>query len=110
MNIHSVFHVTLLEPHHENTIPNQIQPPLSTITIGKEIEYEIEKVLDSKISRRKLLYFVKWKGYPTSENSWEPIENLKHFLDLTWSFYKKHPTKPASALTYTHAPPPTRKK
>jgi len=29
---------------------------------------------------------VKWRGYPTSENSWEPVEGLENRKDLvqTW--------------------------
>jgi len=50
MNVHLVFHITLLEPYYENIIFNQIQPLLLPITIDEEIEYKVEKVLDSKIS------------------------------------------------------------
>jgi hypothetical protein len=25
----------------------------------------------------KLHYLIKWKGYPTSDNSWEPAENVQ---------------------------------
>ena len=69
MNVHPVFHVTLLEPYHENTIPDRVQPPPPPVTINEETEYEVEEVIDSKISRRKLMYLVKWKGYPISDNS-----------------------------------------
>ena len=35
-------------------------------------------------------FLVKWKGYPTSDNSWEPQENL-HADKLIVEFYKKNP-------------------
>ena len=43
-----------------------------------EEEYEVEKIIDMKqMGRRRKTYFlVKWKGYPTSDNSWEPQENI----------------------------------
>ena len=35
-------------------------------------------------------FLVKWKGYPTSDNSWEPQENL-HADELIVDFYKRNP-------------------
>ncbi len=28
------------------------------------------------------MYLVKWKGYPASQNTWEPKKNLVHAADL----------------------------
>ena len=39
---------------------------------------------------RKMHFLVKWKGYPTSDNSWEPWENL-HADELIVDFYKRNP-------------------
>jgi hypothetical protein len=35
-------------------------------------EYEIESIIDMKIEKGKELYCVKWKGFATSESTWEP--------------------------------------
>ena len=42
-----------------------------------EGEYEIEKILDTRIRRGKEEILVKWKGYPDSENSWVLKSSLK---------------------------------
>jgi hypothetical protein len=53
---------------------------------GKE-EYEVEKILDMKQKGQgcKMHYLIKWKGYPTSDNSWEPEENVqaKDLINVT---------------------------
>ena len=38
--------------------------------------YVVEKIVKTKKSKGKNLYLVKWSGYPSSNNSWEPEENL----------------------------------
>lgn len=42
-------------------------------------EYEVEKVLDSRLNKKKgtIEYLVKWEGFRSSENTWEPADNLK---------------------------------
>jgi hypothetical protein len=49
MNIHHVFHVSLLEPYHASTIPRKTHEPILPIVINGEQEYEVEKILDSRI-------------------------------------------------------------
>lgn len=41
-----------------------------------EDEYEVEKVLDSRIEGGVRQYLLKWKGYPMSENTWEDESNM----------------------------------
>lgn len=42
-----------------------------------ESEFIVESVIDKKIDSRGFAkYLVKWEGYPASQNSWEPLENL----------------------------------
>ena len=51
-------------------------------------EVEVEQILDRKeengkviriiINSFKILYLIKWVGFPESENSWEPIKNLEN--------------------------------
>jgi len=47
-------------------------------------EYEIEKVLGSsnEIFKNEMAYFVKWKGYDETENSWVKESDAPHAGDL----------------------------
>ncbi|CAD8051142.1 unnamed protein product [Paramecium sonneborni] len=38
--------------------------------------YEIQYIFGSQILDNKMQYCVKWKNYPKSQKTWEPIENL----------------------------------
>ena len=76
--IHNVFHANLLTPYKEMELhrPNFTQPPCNLI--NGEPEYEVEKIIDvqPRGQGHKMHFLVKWKGYHTSDNSWEPQENL----------------------------------
>jgi hypothetical protein len=93
--IHNVFHVSLLEPYHENPIPERHQEPPAQVEIEGQKEFEVQEVLDSKKIRGKLLYLVFWRGYPLSEATWEPAGNLVHAQDLVNRFHQRYPNKPA---------------
>ncbi len=95
--IHPVFHNSLISLYVENTThgPNFTRPP-PEIVQGEDEHYEVEKVLQSKISpnRKGILYLIKWKGYPDSENSWLPSSEMTHSQDLVQKFHKDQPRTP----------------
>ena len=57
-------------------------------------EYEVEAIIDSRLSQGKLQYLVKWKGYPNEEMTWEAEENLGNARDAVEDFHKRRPAAP----------------
>ena len=56
---------------------NKFNSPVKSDTTGTDTdEYVVEKIVDVRIKRGKTQYFVKWEGYSSSDNTWEPQENL----------------------------------
>ena len=93
--MHNVFHISLLEPYVENTIPERETPPPPPVSDELDF-YEIEQILDSRTRNRKVEYLVHWKGYSPDERTWEPFENLIVNGDypLVREFHYKNPGKP----------------
>jgi hypothetical protein len=58
IKIYPVFYVSLLEPYKESSIPGRFQVPPPLIEIKGKEEFEVSKILDSRITWRKLEYFV----------------------------------------------------
>jgi hypothetical protein len=92
IKIHPVIHIRyLLRPRQAKAFPDRIadyrQPP--TI-IDNVPEYEVDSILSKRIRKygrgSRVEYLIHWAGYPSEEDTWEPISNLTHCLDLINSF------------------------
>ena len=88
--IHPVFHVSLLQPTNPSIIPNRIEDPPLQLELDDDEEYEVQRILDSKVD-----HLVEWKSFDdTSEStSWEPEENVLNAPDLIRAFHEAYPTK-----------------
>ncbi|KXN82003.1 Chromo domain protein LHP1 [Leucoagaricus sp. SymC.cos] len=88
--IHDTFHASLLVPHTENFLYGQHhERPPPELEEGEET-YEVEAIVNHKLIRNRFHYFVKWEGYPTSENTWEPPENLEKATDVLRRYKRLH--------------------
>ena len=86
--IHAVFHVSKLKPYKAS---GRVQPPPVPIEIEGELEYEVERVLDKRLTKRSrrnnvVEYLVKWLGYGHEHNSWEPAKALANAQELVQAF------------------------
>ena len=98
--VHPVYHVSMLEPSTPNIVPGRIQPPPPPVIIDGEPEFEITRILDSKIDNRrkacKLLYLVEWAGYSGTdeETSWVLATELGRATEILSDFHSAYPNKP----------------
>jgi hypothetical protein len=53
-------------------------------------QYDVEKIVDKKIEKGKVKYLVKWVGWDSKSNTWEPIKHLKNCMDLIDEYEAKH--------------------
>ena len=98
LQIHNVFHVSLLCDHKSRVNEESLEPQPLTLAIKPEVrEYEVEAILASRIQTNlpnppMLQYKIAWKGY--IELTWEPAANLKHARQLVNKFHKNNPRMP----------------
>lgn len=89
----------------ERLVIEHIEDPEEDVGIYlKEGEYNVEKILEMRIKNGKKQFFVKWEGYPSSQNTWEPAEHLSNVPSMVKDFEaeyakknvkpKPHPKKP----------------
>jgi len=84
MQIHSVFHVFMLQCCNQ-FIPLQI----IKMSVESDEEYQVKNILEKRMISRKTHYLIKWKRYNTSENTWELTENLKSCVRTLQHFEKR---------------------
>jgi hypothetical protein len=88
--IHDIFHASLLSPYHETTQhgPNFSRPPPDLIE--DEEEYEVKAIQNHQHfgHSNALQYLIKRQGYPESDNTWEPADNI-HTPNLLKQYQQK---------------------
>ena len=92
-NIHPVFSVTLLRPVEGDLIAERQErhppPPPPIVRNGIE-EYEVKKILESRIFHGKVEYLVCWKGYGVEEDEWHPVRDVQGSKQLVAKFHHTH--------------------
>ena len=44
--------------------------------------FTVEKIVNKRVKGGQTYYFVKWQGYPDTDNTWESKENLLDYREL----------------------------
>ena len=92
LNIHPVFHTSLLLPYRQNTIENRVQAPPPPVVIDFNVEWEVDSVIDSRWFCGKLQYLVKWKGYDKIAPEWLYADAMNHCKDAIDDFKRYYDT------------------
>ena len=77
MCVYPVFYASKLILYHADVIGNWNPPNLPPIEVKGYDEYEVKKILDSRIHREWVQYLVKWLEYDESEATWKPLRNIR---------------------------------
>ena len=89
LQIHLVFHVSLLKSYVEPEIIDDWKLPSllpEPVIIKDHEEFEVERILDWCTKYRQTEYLVKWKEYPECDASWEPLKNLDNAAEAIAEF------------------------
>uniref|UniRef100_A0A8C5R8C8 Gypsy retrotransposon integrase-like protein 1 n=1 Tax=Leptobrachium leishanense TaxID=445787 RepID=A0A8C5R8C8_9ANUR len=90
---HPVVHVSLLKPVGANPFVGRSLPPPPPVSAAGSDMFEVARILDSRIRRGVLQYFVDWTGYDPEERSWEPASFVRAPA-LVRAFHAAHPGRP----------------
>ena len=72
--LHNVFPIQLLEDYHRREDDNS--PMAMPDLEDPQDEWEVKEVLDKRWIKDKIHYLVKWAGWPSEYNSYEPAAYL----------------------------------
>ena len=89
--VHSVFHVNLMDPVVTDPLEGHWQEPSSLILIDREEKWLMKEILDVWKIRRSLNYLIKWVEFNNS--TWQPAADITHFSELLQKFYERFLTK-----------------
>lgn len=95
MQCHPTFHVSMLEKYVPARHPERrTQAPEFRVEGYDDQHYAVERILDSRISRGRLEYFIKYVGYPEEDNCWGLASDLPDDDPLVIDFHTSHPQRP----------------
>ncbi|XP_037492528.1 chromo domain-containing protein LHP1 isoform X2 [Jatropha curcas] len=67
--------------------------------------FEIEAIRRKRVRKGQLQYLIKWRGWPETSNTWEPLENLQSCSDVIDAFEERSSRKRKRKYGGTHIQP-----
>ena len=85
-----VFHFSVAKPFHPNDdqkFPGRAHTNPAPVLINEQPEWQVEAILDHRMRFGRGQFLVKSAGYPSSENSWEPVEGLEPAEEMVQAWW-----------------------
>jgi Zn finger protein HypA/HybF involved in hydrogenase expression len=99
MNIHSMFHTSLLRKNLENSLLEQIISSSSSVVIDDEQKFDVKDIIDSRLTKRsinkKLQYKIRWVKH-SSNRKWYSIKNFENAKKIVADYYQRYLDKSKS--------------
>jgi hypothetical protein len=96
MNIHSVFHISLLKKNLDDFLSRQIISSLSSIVINDEQKFDVENIIDFRLVNRtfnkRLQYKIRWVEH-FSDRKWYSTENFDHAKEIVIDYHDRYSNK-----------------
>ena len=98
MQIHNVFHPSLLRKAATDPLPGQQTEPPRPVTVDGQEEWEIDDILDARLfgRNRRLQFRVRWKDEQQPDRQWYYADGdeFGNAQDIVDDFYARYPNKP----------------
>jgi hypothetical protein len=111
--LHDVFPIQLIESYKARDDGELMPMPALE---DPQDEWEVEEIKGSARIDSKRHYLVKWAGWPSEYNSWEPVDHLENAQRLVTQFDRKRgqspdaeADRPRERKRRQRRPPPTRR-
>ena len=95
MRIHPVVNISRVKPYKEHLEgQSTFKPRPVQVTEDREVEFEVESIIDSQWKGRHLEYLVPWKSYSEEDHTWELKGNLTNASEVIKDFHRSKPNAP----------------
>jgi hypothetical protein len=93
INIHSMFHISLLKKNFEDSLSKQIIFSSSSVVIDDEQKFDVKDIIDSRLTKRsinkRLQYKIKWVKH-SSNRKWYSIENFENAKKIVAEYHQRY--------------------